>query len=209
MIEDSRSSKGYRFTVFKCAQDQMAFYCEGGTKRSIFYDGAGRDMQINLLFEHKADAFAFQNTLVNFRFVHPTFGNKIHIEENLDKVSLAQPSSRVFHSHYIGADNNESPALSLRDIRHVLSSNGDSVSYDPVKALQSLEDIAIFPGLKYYRCYLVSRKVKAEKNNANNCIWGTWIFHEYFDALNTEHVGVPLIAVKYVSTSELTEDIPL
>ena len=55
----------------------------------------------------------------------------------------------------------------------------------------------------------MSRKVKAEKYNANNCIWGTWIFHEYFDALNTEHVGVPLIAVKYVSTSELTEDIPL
>jgi hypothetical protein len=75
--------------------------------------------------------------------------------------------------------------------------------------MQSLEDIAIFPSLKYYRCHLVSRKVKAEKYNANNCIWGTWIFHEYFDALNTEHVGVPLIAVKYVSTSELTEDIPL
>jgi hypothetical protein len=86
MIEDSRTSKGYRSTVFKCAQDHMAYYCEGGTKRSIFYDGAGgRDMQINLLFEHKADAFALQNTLVNFRFVHPTFGNKIHIEENVDK----------------------------------------------------------------------------------------------------------------------------
>jgi hypothetical protein len=83
------------------------------------------------------------------------------------------------------------------------------VSYDPVKALQSLEDIAIFPGLKYYWCHLVSRKVKAGKNNENNCIWGTWIFHEYFDALNTQRVGIPLIAVKYVSTSELTEDIPL
>jgi len=71
MVEDSRTSKGY--------------HCEGGTKRSIFYDGAGRVMQINLLFEYKADAFAFQNTLLNFRFVHPTFGNKIHIEENVDK----------------------------------------------------------------------------------------------------------------------------
>ena len=209
LIEDSRTSKGYRSTVFKCAQDHMAYYCENGTKHSIFYDGAGRDMQINLLFKHEAEAFAFQNTLVNFRFVHPTFGNRIRIEENVDKVSLAQPSSRVFHSHYIGADNYESPVLSLADIRHVLSSNGGSVSYDPVKALQSLEDIAIFPGLKYYWCHLVSRKVKTKKKNANNCIWGTWIFHEYFDALNTENVGVPLIAVKYVSTSELTEDIPL
>ena len=187
----------------------MAYYCENGIKHSIFYDGAGRDMQINLLFKHEAEAFAFQNTLVNFRFVHPTLGNKIRIEEKVDKVSLAQPSSRVFHSHYIGADNNESPALSLDDIRDVLSSNGSSVSYDPVKALQSLEDIAIFPGLKYYCCHLVSKKVNAHKSNPNNCIWGTWIFHEYFDALNTQDVGVPLIAVKYVSTSELTEDIPL
>jgi hypothetical protein len=32
---------------------------------------------------------------------------------------------------------------------HVLSSNGESVCYDPEKALQSLEDIAILPGLKY------------------------------------------------------------
>lgn len=35
----------------------MAYYCENGNKKSIFYDGACRDMQINLLFEHKAKAF--------------------------------------------------------------------------------------------------------------------------------------------------------
>ena len=207
-IEDSRTSKGYRSTIYKCAQDHMAYYSEDGNKQSIFYEGASRDMQINVLFEHKAEAFAFQNTLVNFRFVHPTFGNKIHIDETVEEVHLSQSSKRVFHHHYAGADNNESPVLSLADIRHVLSSNGGSVCYDPVKALQSLEDIAILPGLKYYWCHLVSRKVTAVKNNANNCIWGTWIFHQYFDALNTEEIGVPLIAVKYVSTAEQTEDIP-
>jgi len=207
-IEDSRTSKGYRSTIYKCAQDHMACYCEDGNKQTIFYNGASRDMTINLLFKHEAEAFAFQNTLVNFRFVHPTFGNKIRINKAVSEVSLSKPSDRVFHMDYEGADNNESPALSLADIRHVLSSNGGSVCYDPVKALQSLEDIAILPGLKYYWCHLVSRKVTAVKNNVNNCIWGTWIFHQYFDALNTEEIGVPLIAVKYVSTAELTEDIP-
>lgn len=32
-------------------------------------------MQINLLFKHEAEAFAFQNALVNFRFEHPILGN--------------------------------------------------------------------------------------------------------------------------------------
>lgn len=207
-IEDSRTSKGYRSTIYKCSQDHMAYYCENGNKQSIFYEGASKDMQINLLFKHEAEAFAFQNTLVNFRFLHSTFGTKIRIDEAVEEVHLPQPSRRVFHQHYAGSDNNESPALSLADISHLLSSsNGGSVCYDPVKALQSLEDIAILPGLKYYWCHLVSRKVTAVKNNVNNCIWGTWIFHQYFDALNAEKVGVPLIAVKYVSTAEQTEDI--
>jgi hypothetical protein len=188
----------------------MAYYCENGTKRSIFYDGASRDMQINLLFKHEAEAFAFQNTLVNFRFEHPTFGNKICIDKAVGELRLSYPVDRVFHMDYDGADNSESPVLSLADIRHVLSSDGGSMtSYDPVKALQSLEEIAIFPGTKYYWCHLVSRKVKAEKHNTNNCIWGSWIFHQYFDALNTEVIAVPLIAVKYERTSEQTEDIPV
>lgn len=185
----------------------MAYYCENGNKHSIFYDGASNDLQINLLFKHEAEAFAFQNTLVNFRFAHPTFGNKIRVDEAVNEVNLSEPCKRVFHLHYDGSDNVDSPALSLADIRHVLSSNGGSVCYDPVKALQSLEDIAILPGLKYYWCHLVSRQVTSVKNNVNNCIWGTWIFHQYFDALNTEVIGVPLIAVKYVSTAEQTEDV--
>jgi hypothetical protein len=187
----------------------MAFYCEDGTKKSIFYEEAARDLTINLLFEHKAEAFAFQNSLVNFRFIHPSFGSKIRIDEAVGMVHLQVPTIRVFQHHYDGADNNESPVLSLADIRHVLSSQGESVSYDPVKALQSLEDITVFPGTKYYWCHLLTRQSKKDKNDENNCIWGSWVFHQYFDALNTEAVGIPLIAVKYVSTAEQTEDMPV
>ena len=91
-IEDSRTSKGYRSTIYKCSQDHMAYYCENGNNQSIFYEGASRDMQINLLFKHETEAFAFQNTLVNFRFVHPTFGTKIRIDEAVEEVHLSQPS---------------------------------------------------------------------------------------------------------------------
>lgn len=126
----------------------------------------------------------------------------------LSTVHLPAASTRVFHQHYEGADNNESPVLSLADIRHLLSSQGESVTYDPVKALQSLEDITVFPGTKYYWCHLLTRQSKKDKNDENNCIWGSWIFHQYFDALNTEEAGIPLIAVKYISTSDQSEDIP-
>ena len=187
----------------------MAYYCENGSKKSIFYDSNSRDMEINLLFKSEEHAGGFQNALLNFRFTHPTFGNQIHIDEDIEEVFLLEALKRVLHKHYDGDDNNLSPALSLADLRHVLSSNTASVSYDPMKALQSLEDITILPGLKYYWCHLVSRKVRSEKNNENNCIWGSWIFHQYFDALNTREIGVPLIAVKYISTAVETEDIPV
>lgn len=153
-------------------------------------------------------AYAFQNSLVNFKFTHPSFGSKIHIEETVNKVHLPTASTRVFYHHYEGADN-ESPVLSLADIRHVLSSEEESVSYDPVKALQSFEDITVFPGTKFYWCHLLSRQSKKDKSDENNCIWGSWTFYQYFDALNTEVVGVPLIAVKYISTSEQPEDLPV
>ena len=147
--------------------------------------------------------------MTNFRFIHPSFGQQIYIDETVDLVFLAHASTRVFHKHYESSDNAESPVLSLADIKHVLSSQGESVSYDPLKALQSLEDITIFPGLKYYWCHLLTRQSKNEKNDENNCIWGSWIFHQYFDALNTEHVGIPLIAVKYISTGDQPEDLPV
>ena len=68
-------------------------------------------MQINLLFKHD-------------------------IDETVEEEHLSQPSKRVvFHHHHAGADNNESPVLSLADIHHVHSSNGGSECYDPVKAL--------------------------------------------------------------------------
>lgn len=133
----------------------------------------------------------------------------MHIDEDIEEVHLFEPFRRVLHIHYDAADNNQPPALSLADIRHVASSNTASISYDPMKALQSIEDVTILPGLKYNCCQLVSGKANSEKNNKNNCIWGTWIFHQYFDAFNTQESGVPLIAVKYIITTLETEDIPV
>jgi hypothetical protein len=108
-IEDSRTSKGYRSTIYKCAQDNMAFYCENGPKKSIYYEEAARDLTINLLFKHEEEAFAFQNSLINFRFIHPSFGSKIRIDEAVSLVHLPAASTRVLHQHYEEADNCTEP----------------------------------------------------------------------------------------------------
>jgi hypothetical protein len=161
------------------------------------------------LFDDIKDAFAFQTALGKFRYEHPSLGSKINVDEPVLSVQLSARSTRVFYTHYISADNKESPEISLADIKHVLSSDRESVPYDPLKELQSLENISIFPGTKYYWCHLLSRKVTEHRKDENNCIWGSWIFHQYFDALNVEDIGVPLIAVKYISTSEVPEDLPV
>jgi hypothetical protein len=187
----------------------MAYYCETGKYQSIYYEGDSEHMSINLLFKQEHDACAFQNALADFKFTHPTFGQHITVNKDVKEVFLGDQSSRVFYVDYDSSANADSPALSLADIKHVLSSGSDSsVPYDPLKALQSLEDITILPGTKYYWCHLVSRKEKDVKSNPNNCIWGSWIFHQYFDALCVQEVGVPLIAVRYVSTSRRAEDLP-
>ena len=116
---------------------------------------------------------------------------------------------RVFVHHYETADNLDSPVLTLDDVtRGVLSSENSILitNFDPLKSLQSLEDLRFFPQTKYYWCHLVSRQEKATKNNPNNCIWGSWVFHQYFDALNLL-VQIPLIAIKYVGTAEHPETI--
>lgn len=143
--------------MYKCAQDCMAYDCEKGEKKSTFYDGESRDMQIDILFKQETNACSFQNSLMNFKFAHPSFGLKINIDRELKEEYL---SKRILHVDYDGADNDKSPALSLADIRHILSSNGDSTSYDPIKSLMSLENISILLGLKFHWCHLVSRQVK-------------------------------------------------
>jgi hypothetical protein len=194
----------------------MAFYCEDGKTRSIFYDGDSTDLSMNLLFKSEVHAFTFQNALINFKFAHPTFGSCISVDEAVQKVELREEGmTRVFHKHYVGDDNDDSPHLSLADIRHTLSSRHTSssdtdieASHDPLHALQSLEDISLFPSINYYRCHLVSQTVAESRDDPNNCIFETRIFHQYFDKLNTRSTG-PMIAVKYVSTAEAPEDVPV
>ena len=80
----------------------MAYYCEDGKKQSIFYKDGSDDLHINLLFKSEGNAFSLQNNLINFRYIHPNFGNRINVNEIVDLVKLLQSTSKVFHFHYDG-----------------------------------------------------------------------------------------------------------
>eukprot|EP01038_Epipyxis_sp_PR26KG_P004708 gene4708-6609_t len=199
-VSDCKLCKGYRATVFKCAQDHKAFY-QKNKEQSIYYEGDSNDLKIRLWFKDEQLAFDFQNALDNFWFEHPSFGVKIDVDEIVKTIDVSSSvsSSRVFFKHYNSADNEDSPEVSLYQIKNVLFSHSSSVltiSYDPQKSIQALEDLTIFKGLKCYWMHLISRKDKRYATDPDNCIYGSWIFHQYFDSLNAVN-NYPEVAVKY------------
>ncbi len=195
-IKDSKSSKGYRATIYKCAQDCKAYYGLDGRNKSIYYEDGSNDLTIRLLFATIESGRDFQNSLSNFCFQHPSFSRKLSFEEILVPVTFEGVSNPVFYQHYRNEDSDSPPFLSLNDI---LSSHSESVlsnNGDPERALQSLEDLTKMPHVKCYKCHLISSQVKEHSHNPDNCIYGSWLFHQYFDALNTED-KYPELAVKF------------
>jgi hypothetical protein len=177
-------------------------------EKSIFYEGNSKDLTIHLLFENKENARDFQNALSNFRFQHPSFHQKILFDQKLQQVSTELIPEPVFYDNYQGNDNSDSPPfLSLNDI---LSSHSESVlsnNGDPETQRQSLEDLSKFPKLKCYRCHIISATNKDHHKDPDNAIYGSWMFHQYFDALNTE-TRIPELAVKFDSVAE-EEEVPV
>jgi hypothetical protein len=199
-INDSKHSKGYRATIFKCAQDCKAHYSLEGKNKSIFYDEGSTDLKICLLFHSVESAQDFQNNLSNFQFQHPSFGSKIVLDENIKEVDVEILPNRVFYSHYQAGDTDSPPFLTLNDILSSHSTSLLSNNGNPELALQSLEDLAKFKYLKCFKCHIVPATVKEHSKNPDNIIYGSWMFHQYFDALNTENL-YPELAVKFDSVA--------
>jgi hypothetical protein len=207
-ISDSRYSKGYRATIYQTAQECHAYYCQEGKDKSIFYEEGSNDLTIRLLFASTENGEDFQNELSNFGFKFPAFAEKIFFDRKLQTITLEELPDRILFRDYNADYNTDSPPfLSLNDL---LSSHSESVlsnNGDPERALQSLEDLTKFPNLKCYKCHIISRKVEEYKDNPDNRIYSSWIFHQYFDGLDTES-NYPELAVKFESVSG-QEDVPI
>lgn len=74
-------------------------------------------------------------------------------------------------------------------------------SNDLVK-YQSIEDHTRRGHDNFYQMNLKDKALfKALKNNENNIIAGTWIFHQHLDALNLDE-DVPCLALRFVSKAD-------
>ena len=186
-ITNARKSSGYRYSIYKCAEECHAAYCPGGSAASIYYDGDGMDLQIRLLFKSEERAEDFQTKLNSFASEHPHFRDKLDVTRRIGRVNIAEELDRVLRTDYDAGDNTDSPEMSLNDI---LSDTASVVSIfgDTSRTLQALENTAAVAilGSKWYKCHLIADCSENQlKNDPDNFIYASWPFHQQLDGLNT------------------------
>ena len=203
VLINCRKSKGYRSSIYRCAQDCFAYYSKEG---SIYYDRDSQDLDICLWFKKEEHALQFQNALSKFAGEHARFKEKLVLNKNLEIIreQRNQPQ-RVMGDDYDPAANNDSPDMSLNDVLSDGCSQISNICHDPAYALQSLESVTVVSKVnsKWYKCHLISRTDKELSNNKDNVIYESWTFHQLFDGLNTvDGVGVLVSFVRFADPLE-------
>jgi hypothetical protein len=187
LITGARKSKGYRYSIYKCAEECHAVYTPGGSASSIYYKVNEDDLHIRLLFRTLDRAEDFQTKLNIFASEHPHFAQKLSLSRSIRTWNITDEPERVLRTDYNSDDNTDSPEMSLNN---VLSDSATIVSLygDVSRTLQALEDtkaIAIL-GVSWYRCHLIPDTSKDTlKNDPDNFIYASWTFHQHLDGLNT------------------------
>ena len=116
VVENARKSKGYRYSLYKCAQECQGFYNIGGKDNTFYFDGDGQDLNVRVLFSSMRDARNFQNKISFFGLDHTHFGDKLKMTENVETLMLPTKPMYIYYRHYVTADNNDSPVMSLNDV---------------------------------------------------------------------------------------------
>jgi hypothetical protein len=207
-ITNARKSSGYRYSIYKCAEECHAAYFPCGRASSIYYDGDGVDLQIRLLFKSERDAEDFQTKLNSFASEHPHFREKLNVTRRISRVNIAVELERVMRTDYDSGDNDDSPEMSLND---VLSDSASIVSMrgDTSRTLQALEDTNVVAnfGSQWYRCHLIPACAKDPlKNDPDNFIYASWPFHQHLDGLHTTS-GIGLAISLDNSSPSIAEEV--
>ena len=204
-INDSKKTKGYRASIYKCAQECHAYYLEDRRDESICYKDDSNDLSVHLLFANRFYAEEFQNALTKFAINHSHFQRKLTIEKNISIVTLVAEPFRVFYTDYNPEDNEDSHDMSLNDILSD-SNSVTSIFHDPLLALQAVEGIhaVLAFGSKWYRCHLISAKNKKYNKEEDNVIYASWPFHQQFDGLNSlDGIGIAICFKKNLGEEEV------
>ena len=206
--------KGIRAAVYRNAEEHLACYSLNHF-RSIWYDEGSDNLQIILLFDNKDKARQFRTFLDHWYLNNPMAikSGDVLVKEEIATVHI--PSShnlRDVHLRDYVAETSDSPVQSLLDFMTLPSSVSSAVSVvsdmdDPLHKYQSLEHPQEFieTGTKPYHCH-IKPKTKFAKlaNESNNQLAATWLFHLWFDGINTfmdEEENIPMLALRPVTDS--------
>jgi hypothetical protein len=153
------------------------------------------------------DAEEFQTKLNAFASEHPHFAEKLRITRAIFCISVTQDVERVLRTDYESSDNKDSPQMSLNDVlsdtASVVSLRGDT-SYT-LQALEATEVVANLGSL-WYRCHLIPAGAKDRlKDDPDNFIYASWLFHQHLDGLHTPN-GIGL-AISLDPTAPIQEDL--
>ena len=153
------------------------------------------------------DAEEFQTKLNTFGSEHRHFGDKLRVRRGILYVRGIDAGERVLRTDYISSDNKDSPEMSLNDL---LSDTATVVSLrgDTSFALQALENTSVVAhlGSQWYKCHLIPKGSKSSlKNDPDNFIYASWLFHQHLDGLNTPS-GIGL-AISLVASTPIQEEV--
>ncbi|SMN12409.1 hypothetical protein SPBRAN_859 [uncultured Candidatus Thioglobus sp.] len=206
-IKDAIRRKGIRASLFKKAEEFLAFYYPHDESQSICYNGS--DLNVTLLFKDEWKAGEFRVSLSQWKYHNPLAakGLDISVNELLAEVHVEKSKLRpVMLSHYQAAES-DSPVQTLADFEGCASSISNiSVSIaslsDPICQFQSIEKPEIFQSCEPYKMHIKPKRFKKVASDDNNLLIGTWTpFHQMYDGLKTND-AVPLVAIKPVSESD-------
>lgn len=196
------------------AQESSACFDVYEPSSSICYVDGGGDLTISLMFKKEEDAIKFVAQLANYE-VYNKFRGGISYDREPTPVCLnGEQFSQV--KHVLIVDYKHVLAVhSSPENSHVDSLCNSEITNDqnPDKGFRSLENLTMLaPRETIYQCHIASvAHYKIYENDKNNIIYGSHLFHIYFDGDgktppldSSPHWGrCPELALEFMSIDEV------
>lgn len=148
-------------------------------EQSIRYEEGSNNLLISLFFKSEDRWKQFISKLMVYNENHPVFRQKITVVETICEYTAPRASATipVFRSHCI-----ESAADSL-PVSVVSRATELEFDGDPEKQMRSLEDLSKTSKHELiYQCHIAPKAFYSQyRNDPNNILFGTHMFHSYFD----------------------------
>jgi hypothetical protein len=196
--------------MFDDCQRSRACYDFRNPGHSIWYTDESNDLHISLLFKKEGDALNFIGQLANYQVYQRFRFGLTFVREPVSISMSAQQMAQLQHiliTDYKQDDSN-SPENSHYDSNQTEVTSNDG--FNPDKRLRSLEDLSRLAHLEpIFRCHIAPRAHYPDyKCNADNIIFGSSLFHAYFDGdgknpppeANIDWGTAPNLLVEFVET---------